>query len=400
MTPGGLTRRGWTMLAAGVAWCAVATIVGQRDLWWPGLFLAMLPVASWLLLLPSVGGFTLTRHITPTQVSVGEVAVVELTVAAPPVELGGIASFRDRLAPALGEARWHLLAPSTGGRTRRLSYQVRPAWRGRHRIGPAERVTGDGLGLARLRRTQPDVAELIVTPHVELLPERRAASGIGALNDPSLQRVGLAGSDDVLVREYVDGDDIRRVHWRSTAHSGKLMVRREERAWDPTATVLLDNREFCFTHRRPEPRLEWAVSAAASICRHLLDHGFDVSLVDASGRRINPLSTGGNAGDLITAHLTEVGTERTSDLGPALAVANAGGESQLLIAIMSSAGPAEVSALTEVTRPGRICWALVVSDGPADHTIAMVRDAGWDAVLADPRTSVGQAWQQLGRGRA
>ena len=61
----GLTRRGWRMLAAGVVWCVVAWFIGQRDLWWPGMFLVGLPALSWLILLPSSARLEVVRQVTP-----------------------------------------------------------------------------------------------------------------------------------------------------------------------------------------------------------------------------------------------------------------------------------------------------------------------------------------------
>ena len=49
----GLTTRGWTLVAAGIAWCVLAALIGQRDLWWPGLFLALLPLYQGCLLYTS-----------------------------------------------------------------------------------------------------------------------------------------------------------------------------------------------------------------------------------------------------------------------------------------------------------------------------------------------------------
>ena len=54
----------------------------------------------------------------------------------------------------------------------------------------------------------------------------------------------MAGEDDVIPRAYRDGDELRRVHWRSTARYGELMVRREEQRWRNRATVLLDSRSI------------------------------------------------------------------------------------------------------------------------------------------------------------
>ena len=54
--------------------------------------------------------------------------------------------------------------------------------------------------------------------------------------------VALHGEDDQTVREYRDGDDLRRIHWPATARTGELMVRQEDRPAKRRAVVVLDSR--------------------------------------------------------------------------------------------------------------------------------------------------------------
>jgi uncharacterized protein (DUF58 family) len=73
--------------------------------------------------------------------------------------------------------------------------------------------------------------------------------------------MGRSGDDFYALRQYVVGDDLRKVHWPSTARRDELMVRQDELPWQGRVTVLLDVRRNAHT---PES-LELAVSAAASI---------------------------------------------------------------------------------------------------------------------------------------
>ena len=251
----GLTARGWTILGTGVGWCLVAAFIGQRDLWWPGLFLTLLPLGSLILLLPGANRLRVSRRLDPPRVPTGQTVKVDLLIDPQAVTVGGPIRARDRLGPGLGEPRWHDAPTRLGRWQQRFSYELRPAWRGRHKVGPAERSVADGLGLAITRTVIPGTTELLVTPQVEPLPNLRGASGLGVATDTSLLRTGHGAADDVLIREYRHGDDVRRVHWRSTARTGALMVRREERSWDPSATVLIDNRASAYTRRTPDDRL-------------------------------------------------------------------------------------------------------------------------------------------------
>ena len=100
-------------------------------------------------------------------------------------------------------------------------------------------------------------------------------------NRPRAFATGSA--EDVTVREYRRGDDLRRVHWRSSARVGELMVRREEQPWQSRATLFLDNRTRAHRGQGIASSLEAAVSAAASIAVHLSQRGFTVRLVTATG---------------------------------------------------------------------------------------------------------------------
>jgi hypothetical protein len=69
------------------------------------------------------------------------------------------------------------------------------------------------------------------------------------------------------------------VHWRSTARTGELMVRREEQPWESRATIVLDTRLQGHRGEGPTSSFEWAVSAAASIALHLRRNGYKIRLV-------------------------------------------------------------------------------------------------------------------------
>ena len=84
--------------------------------------------------------------------------------------------------------------------------------------------------------------ELLVRPQVHaltaVLPVRRTGRG----GDSDLGGAGLVGDPDLSVREHRHGDDLRRVHWPTTARRGQLMVRPDQHPQDHNAVVLLDSR--------------------------------------------------------------------------------------------------------------------------------------------------------------
>lgn len=391
----GLTARGWTILGTGIAWCLVAAFIGQRDLWWPGLFLILLPLSSMLLLLPGSTRLLVSRRLDPPRVAAGATVRVDLLIDPRGVSVGGPTRARDRLSAALGEARWHDAPTRVGRWQQRFTYDLRPGWRGRHQVGPAERTISDGLGLATISTVIPGTTELLVTPRVEPLPNLSGASGLGMASDATLLRTGLGAADDVLIREYRHGDDVRRIHWRSTARTGALMVRREERSWDPSATVLIDNRISAYSRRVPDDRLEWAVSAAASIAIHLLADGFDVNLVEADGTVLSPHRAVAGRESLVLEQLADLKTHTARTLGDAFAASARGAEGQLLIAILGRVDEADSAALISARRQGRTCWAVLAGATPelAVAGADLVRAAGWRCALGGPGVSVADAWR-------
>ena len=91
--------------------------------------------------------------------------------------------------------------------------------------------------------------------------------------------IAASGDDDVAPRAYQTGDALRRVHWRSTARYGELMVRREEQHWRNTASLFLDTRRGAYAG----PLFELAVIAAASIGVHMAGEGYDAHFVTDAG---------------------------------------------------------------------------------------------------------------------
>src|SRR6201999_1377170 len=105
--------------------------------------------------------------------------------------------------------------------------------------------------------------------------------GQWSLGGESRQR-GVTNGDeqDVTTRPYRPGDDRRRVHWRTTARTGELSVRRDEQPWQSRATVLLDTRSVAYGGGARSESFEFAVSAAASISAAMISGGYGVRLVD------------------------------------------------------------------------------------------------------------------------
>ena len=123
------------------------------------------------------------------------------------------------------------------------------------------------------------------------------------------------GEDDVIPRPYRDGDELRRVHWRSTARHGELMVRREEQRWRNRAVLLLDTRARAHSGPGAGSSFEFAVSAAASIGVHLARGGIDGA---AASPTPGPVTAPGSFEDALLDSLAVIKQSRGIDLARGL----------------------------------------------------------------------------------
>ena len=225
------------------------------------------------------------------------------------------------------------------------------------------------------------------------------------------------GADDVLVREYRQGDDVRRIHWRSTARSGDLMVRREEQALDPSTTVLLDTRAPAHAGRGVHHSLEWAISAAASVGLRLAEDGYAVDVLTPDG----PLQSTGTArgpvaADALLGQLTDLQAVPGRGLGHLLADAAGERREQLVVAVLGRLTPEEAYAVAGLRRRRATGLAMVLdvdawvlggsrgrseadpdAEGAAARAAEILADQQWRVVVVDPSMTVPQAWEVLER---
>ncbi len=145
-------------------------------------------------------------------------------------------------------------------------------------VGPATAVRTDPLGLLRKTVQWCDPIELYVRPRMALL----SSLGSGQVRDlegvPS-DRVSMSDLAFHALREYVPGDDLRHVHWRSSARAGELLVRQYHDTRRNHATVVLDPTPASY---RSDDEYELGVSIAASLIMCAAREEYDVSLLSGS----------------------------------------------------------------------------------------------------------------------
>jgi hypothetical protein len=319
---------------------------------------------------------------------------------------------QDALPPELGAAegegaRFVLPRIAAGGHTS-VSYGVRPVRRGRYTIGPLSVRLADPFGFCQVVRTFSATARISVLPAITPLRIGRLGGQWG-LGGESRQRGIMTGDEqDVTTRPYRPGDDRRRVHWRTTARTGELSVRRDEQPWQSRGTVLLDTRTGAHSGGGRSESFEFAVSAAASISTAMINGGYGVRLVDDLGAVLaESQSMSVEAGFGVMDALANVDRRANATLLPlATRLGGEGGDPDSVIAVLGATTPSDLTAMIRAATRSTRCVCLLIdspswerpSGQPSAAAIAardLLYRSGWSAVIATPGSSLEMLWYEL-----
>jgi uncharacterized protein (DUF58 family) len=394
----GLTLRGRAFIAAGATAIVCAVLLGQSSLTRIGVLVLALPLVAAFVIGRRRYALTVTRSVHPRLVTAGQPARVDLDLLNAGRSGSGAMMVEDQVPYALGTRPRFVLQGVSRQWRRTVSYQVRSDVRGRFEIGPLTVRVADTFGLVEIRRTVAGVAPLIVTPRTVALPPIPAAGGWSGSGEHRPQAFAAGSAEDVSVREYRRGDELRRVHWRSSARVGELMVRREEQPWEARAMVLLDNRLRAHRGQGLGSSFEYAVVAAASVVLHLDQHGYAVRVVLADG-------SGADSADTSTAVLERLALVSTTQ-SPTIDVGWSSEQSHggLVVAVLGGVEPVDTVALRQVRHDAGTALAMVLdvdqwsgraAAPPADPRA--VAGLGFRAVTLGPRDRIDTAWRDLGR---
>ncbi len=404
-----LTTRGRAFLAAGATAFVCALFLGHDELVRVGALLLLLPFSTAFFLGRSRYRLGLVRSLSLAQVTAGQPARVQLALSNDGRMPSGLLLLEDQIPYALG-TRPRFVVDRMGSRWERdVGYQVRSDVRGRFEIGPMKVRLSDPFGLVELERTFQSTSTLVVTPRVVPLPVAPLSGAWTGSGDNRPRAFAAGSAEDVTVREYRRGDDLRRVHWRSSAHAGELMVRREEQPWQSRATLFVDNRQVAHRGTGASSSLEHAVAIAASVAVHLVQRGFSVRLVTARGEERGGTWHEHGAMAAESAPLLESLAVLTASDHPHLDARwlSESGHSGLLIAVLGEVAEADRPALTRMrhSAAGALAalldvpaWSGGTVAGPdsTDRGLAWLGANGWRAVAAGPGDPIPAVWQDLG----
>ncbi|MDN4483973.1 DUF58 domain-containing protein [Demequina lignilytica] len=395
-----VTTRGIGMTASAAAVTVLGVGIASRPLVLVGAAMigAVLVAVAWILV--SVWGArralsAVERTVSPPTLAVGGRGAVEVRVGAHRA-LARTLALREQAA---SELTGDTPVRATVARSRdeiRLRYPLAPVQRGRWALGPAIARTLDPFGLVEVELEIGGAHRIAVWPAVDDLAA--SAGDLMAVSDRAHAGARTPATDDAALRDYRDGDDLRRIHWRSSARRGELLVRSEEQQGRTEATVLVG--------LPPDPTaLEWAIRAAASVSLSVLDAGHPVRLI-AGGATASAHGTVARAAETARAAILDAmvdlhgapsaaAAERDVATGAELIEAGPGA---VTVAIVEPLGATALAALEPHGDLGR-AWALVRGYDRdrlrAQRTADALRAAGWRVVVTTAPESVPDAWSRL-----
>src|SRR3989440_4790893 len=211
---------------------------------------------------------------------------------------------------------------SMGGR-KRATWRARTVCRqrGRFQLGPVIATSGDPFGLFRRRIFLTTQKELLVLPHV--IPLTNFALFTGGLpgRGRSSRRALQTTTNATTIRDYTVGDALNRIHWRSTAHYNKLMVK--EFDLDPAmdAWIFLDLHDAVQAGEGEHSTEEYGATISASIAAYLLRQDLSLRMiVNAEQREFLSLDRGDRPLERVLEMLAVVKSGSGPDLKEALAM--------------------------------------------------------------------------------
>ncbi len=376
-----LTREGWFVGLGGVGLILMGRLLGVRELY-------ALGAAAIALLILAAATMSVTRlrlevgrELYPPRVHAGTLSRVELRVRNVSLRRTPVLRLADPVSGTRGAEL--LLGPLEPQGTARAAYRLPTDKRGVLKVGPLQVVLGDPFGLTSVATVAAPRTELTVFPRVDdivAMPHTTGHDPHAGADHPNA--LGRTGEDFYALRPYEVGDDLRRVHWPSTARHDELMVRQDELPWQGRATVLLDVRRSTHT----TASLELAVSAAASIVTVCWRRRDLVRLLSTDGAD-SGFAAGHAHVEAIMEHLAVVQATPGGTLCGALDALRRSGAGGHLVVIVANLAPAELDSVAQL------------SPSFGALTVLQFERSSWDPSAPAPTSRLGPSVLRVTRER-
>ena len=372
-----MTRTGWGAAALGAVLLATGAVAHWAPFVVLGFGLVVLVAAS-LGYVARSPRLALERAVEPPRVEKGQpaIAVIRATNLSWRTVEGLV--MEQRLGDIVFRAELPRLRRGEAGLR---TYRLPTSQRGTYSVGPVEIPKRDPLGLCRrVRRLgQPQV----IAVHPRALPLRSLPSGMSRnLEGPSSDMSPQGTVAFHRLREYVIGDDLRTVHWPSTARLGRLVVRHYVDTAQPWTMVLVDVRPEVYS---PET-FEEAMDVAASVASAMSAGRAPVELRTTAGGRAG--GTGLESPARLLDYLTDLGPDASGSLVSQLnRLRHDRGGSALVVVT----GALEVDSLPAMASLSKRFDHLIVAS-LVPRLVPAPTYPGVDVLVATSADELAQAW--------
>ena len=381
------TVRGWGALGAAAALGILFVGFGEQMLLAVGAFFVAAVGYGVLYVRSAVPRVRIERKLVPVQVHDGDRAIVDLSLTSQR-KIHQVA-VEDEVA-GLGSA--HFVADRVEVDDPVIArYEVLCKPRGVYRVGPALVKVTDLLGMAESGGPAGTADRLVVYPTVEELEGLPVVRG----QDPNLNTAKAnfshtGGEDFYTLREYQQGDDLRRVHWPASARHDRLMIRQLEMPWQSRALVLLDPRT---TSYKTAESFEQAVRGAASATRHLFRNGFSPTLWTGTAGGGTPVNSA-ESYSIAMESLATVKPLAHIDLRSLIArMRRSGVSGGALVMVTGPPDGADVAVYRVLSRDFRRTIVMAVAQ-TRNEAILQFSRAGVVTVLAGPTEKWAPVWRE------
>ena len=404
------TRRGVALLVAGAGLYIQARLLGIRELHGLAIAAVLFPLAAMAFVRWSSHRIAFSRSIGPNRAFAGGMVKLSLTAR----NLGRLTSppliLEDAAPGALGGAVRVAMPSTPSGRRESVAVERRLLRRGRYSLGPLRARLVDPFGLAEISAEVAPLTHVVVYPHIELLHESAPPEARGGIGRSLIHRLAIAGDEFYAVRPWADGDDLRKIHWRTSARMDQLMIRQDEVRPFPHATLLVDTRLEAHRETMTSSSLEYAISGAASVIWELARQGFALRMATAEGGP-SGARWGREAADPLLASLAVAGSSSASAfLGAARRCTSGPGASGAVLGVMGPPAPDLLRVLMRLRRPYSWCGMVLLDTASfgggstreraafdqrlAEAERALSR-AGWRVVIAGSHDRFRDVWQRM-----
>jgi uncharacterized protein (DUF58 family) len=299
------TRQGIVVAVSAVLAVVAGRLFGVIELYLIGAAMVIASLVALIVVYVRRPRVDVHRWIRPSVLTAGDVGRVEVLVE----QIGRGHSPGFELIEPVGQTRTARMAVAPLGPDAEVSagYRIPTDRRGVLTIGPLTAVRSDVLGLARSVTEVAGTEEVLVAPRAHLLDMPMLGHGVLGRHLLALaQRLGPG--DFHSLRDYVDGDEPRTIHWRASARSEELKVRQDTVEGLRRCVVLLDQHAPDGT--AGAEAFERAVTAAASIVHSADRAGLTTRFVTTDGADIR----GPDVAVQTLHHLARIGVSNRSSV--------------------------------------------------------------------------------------